>query len=139
MFVDNCPFCRITKNNNAILDRGEHSVAFLDINPIRSGHVLIIPKEHQPDFFELADDVLTDIMSLAKNIAKAQKIAFKPVKVGMLVAGFDVPHAHLHLIPMQDYHDLTSKQLLEGKVFRADLVELEQNERKLRDVLDRIS
>ena len=57
----------------------------------------------------------------------------------MLVAGFDVPHAHLHLIPMHDYHDLTSKQLLEGKVFRAERAELEKSKRKLRNALDRIS
>ena len=101
--------------------------------------MLIIPKEHQPDFFELADDVLNEIMSLAKKIAKAQKIVFQPVKVGMLVAGFDVPHAHLHLIPMEDYHDLTSKQLLEGKVSRADRVELEKNQHQLRDALYHIS
>ena len=76
MFVDNCPFCQIAKSNHAILDRGDRSVAFLDINPIRPGHVLITPKEHKPDFFELADDVITDIMYLAKRIAKAQKIVF---------------------------------------------------------------
>lgn len=139
MFVDNCPFCQIAKSNNAILDRGDRSIAFLDISPIRPGHILIAPKEHEPDFFELTDDVLTDIMYLAKRIAKAQKIVFQPVKVGMLVAGFDVPHAHLHLIPMHEYHDITSKQLLEGKVSRVDRAELEKSERKLRNALDRIS
>ncbi|MGK7937138.1 MAG: HIT family protein [Xenococcaceae cyanobacterium] len=139
MFVNNCPFCQIAKSNTAILEHREHSIAFLDISPIRPGHVLITPKEHKPDFFELSNDVLTEIMYLAKMIANAQKVVFQPVKVGMLVVGFDVLHAHLHLIPMHDYHDITSKQLLEGKAFRAESAELEKNKRQLKDALYHIS
>ncbi len=136
--MNNCPFCQIAQSNTTVIKSSDYSVAFLDINPIRPGHVLIVPKEHEPDFFNLPTHVLTDIMKLAKRIAKAQKLAFQPVKVGMLVAGFDVPHAHLHLIPMHDYHDITSKQLLEGKVYRAKQAELEENKCKLRDALQKI-
>ena len=136
--MDNCPFCQIIQSNTAVIESSDYSVTFLDINPIRPGHVLIVPKEHEPDFFNLPTHVLTDIMKLAKRIAKAQKLAFQPVKVGILVAGFDVPHAHLHLIPMHDYHDITSKQLLEGKVYRAEQAELEENKCKLRDALQEI-
>jgi diadenosine tetraphosphate (Ap4A) HIT family hydrolase len=82
--------------------------------------------EHEPEFFNLPDYVLADIMHLAKQIANAQQVIYQPIKVGMLVAGFDIPHAHLHLIPMHDYHDITSKQILEGSVNRVSYEALYQ-------------
>lgn len=134
-FVNDCPFCEVAGSEDAVLDAGAHSVAFLDINPIRAGHVLIVPKEHEPEFFDLPDLVISDVMRLAKRIAKAQRVAFRPTRVGMLVAGLDIPHAHLHLIPMHDYHDITSKRMIEGKISRASEAELEKSKHRLRKSL----
>lgn len=131
-----CPFCQLADNHDELLASNKYAVAFLDINPIRPGHVLIIPKHHEPDFFQLDDETHLDIMRLAKQIAKAQEQVFNPIKVGMLVAGMDVPHAHVHLIPMHDYHDVTSKQMLEGKVIRASDEELRESKDKLVQALD---
>ena len=125
-----CPFCQLVDNRDELLVVGAHSAAFLDVNPIRPGHVLVVPKEHEPDFFNLDDEVHLDIMRLAKRVARAQQRVFSPLRVGLLVAGLDVPHAHMHLIPMHDYHDVTSKRMLEGAVTRAGEGEL--NEHRLR-------
>ncbi len=132
-----CPFCQLVNEPEELLAVGAYSVAFSDVSPIRPGHVLVIPKEHEPDFFDLGDDVHLDITRLAKRIAKAQRRVFKPLKVGMLVAGMDIPHAHLHLIPMHDYHDLTSKKMLEGTVSRASDDELKVNRLELSEALRR--
>ncbi|BAY80646.1 histidine triad domain protein [Calothrix parasitica NIES-267] len=134
--MNNCPFCNLVKSDDALLEVGEYSVAFLDINPIRPGHVLIVPKNHEPDFFNLPDYILLDIMQLARRIAKAQEAVFQPIKVGMLVAGFDVSHAHLHIIPMHEYHDITSKQVLEASVSRASQAQLQKIKQLLQDALN---
>ncbi|BAY80648.1 histidine triad domain protein [Calothrix parasitica NIES-267] len=75
-------------------------------------------------------------MQLAKQIAKAQETIFQPVKVGMSVAGFDVSHAHLHVIPMHEYHDITSNQILKEKVQRVSNKELQDIKLQLQDVLN---
>ena len=80
--------------------------AFLDINPVVEGHVLVIPKEETDYLFDLSDSDLGGIMVFAKKVAKAIKQAIPCKRVGVAVIGFDVPHAHLHLIPLQSTHDI---------------------------------
>ena len=80
--------------------------AFLDINPLVEGHVLVIPKEETDYLFDLSDDVLGGIMSFSKKVAKAIQNAVSCKRVGVAVIGFDVPHAHIHLIPMQGMQDI---------------------------------
>lgn len=81
--------------------------AFLDINPMVKGHTLVIPKHETDYFFDIEDTELSDMMVFAKQVAKQLKIAFPSCeRVGVMVAGFDVPHAHVHLIPMQSMKDL---------------------------------
>ena len=96
---------------------------------------MVVPKIHEPEFFALPDHVHADIMRLAKRTARAQQRTFEPLKVGMLVAGMDVPHAHLHLVPMHDYHDVTSKRMLEGEVSRASDADLRESQRRLKNAL----
>ncbi|MCQ2202913.1 MAG: HIT family protein [Bacteroidales bacterium] len=74
--------------------------AFLDINPVAKGHVLVIPKREEDYFFDLTDEELGGIMSFAKRVAKAIKAAFPCNRVGVSVIGIDVPHAHIHLVPL---------------------------------------
>jgi len=79
--------------------------AFLDINPLVKGHVLVIPKAEVDYFFDLPDADLAGIQIFAKIVADAIKRAFPCVKVAQMVLGLEVPHAHIHLIPMQSEKD----------------------------------
>lgn len=80
--------------------------AFLDINPLKEGHTLIIPRREEDYFFDLDDIELAEIMVFAKRVADAIKKAFPCKKVGMAVFGLEVPHAHIHLVPMQNEGDM---------------------------------
>ena len=78
----------------------EEYYAFLDINPLTEGHTLVIPKREEDYIFDLTDDELAGMVVFAKRIAEKQKAVFGCKKVAMVVLGLEVPHAHIHLIPM---------------------------------------
>lgn len=80
--------------------------AFLDINPLKKGHTLVIPKKQVDYVFDLDDELYKDFFLFAKRVAKAIKKAYPCVKVGMAVIGLEVPHAHIHLVPMDEMGDL---------------------------------
>ena len=80
--------------------------AFLDINPLAKGHTLVIPRREVDYIFDLNDDELAAMTVFAKRVARAIKAAFPCRKVGMAVLGLEVPHAHIHLIPMQSEKDM---------------------------------
>ncbi|MCQ2067124.1 MAG: HIT family protein [Bacteroidaceae bacterium] len=84
----------------------EHCFAFLDINPMVKGHVLVIPKREVDYLFDLPDDELAELQLFAKRIAVAQKKVIPCQRVGQAVLGMEVPHAHIHLIPMQSEKDM---------------------------------
>jgi diadenosine tetraphosphate (Ap4A) HIT family hydrolase len=80
----------------------EACVAFLSINPIRRGHALIVPRAEVDHWIDLEPGLAAHLMGVAQHVAKAQQAAFRPVRVGMIIAGFEVPHTHLHVIPVED-------------------------------------
>lgn len=80
--------------------------AFLDINPVHPGHVLVIPKKETDYIFDLSDEELASLMLFAKRVAKAIKKAIPCKKVGITVIGLDVPHTHVHLVPMNTGADM---------------------------------
>jgi len=80
--------------------------AFLDINPLVMGHTLVIPRKGTDYLFDLSDDDYVGLMLFAKKIAIALKRTFPSCRVGMGVVGYDVPHAHIHLVPMDDERDI---------------------------------
>jgi len=84
----------------------ENYLAFLDINPLTSGHTLVIPKNEIDYIFDVEDDLLGGMMVFAKKIAKAIDIVCDCKRVGVAVLGLEVPHAHIHLIPINDLHDI---------------------------------
>ena len=84
----------------------EKFFAFLDIFPLREGHVLVIPKTETDNLFDLSDDYLSEIFLFAKPIAKAIEKSFDCNRCGMSVVGIEVPHAHMHLIPINTANDL---------------------------------
>lgn len=75
-------------------------IALLDIRPVVAGHTLVVPKEEIDYLFDLPDDLLAETMVFAKKIAKAMDKALSPVRTGVTVEGLEVPHAHVHLIPI---------------------------------------
>jgi len=81
-------------------------LAFLDINPIVKGHTLVIPKMETDYIFDLEDDVLGGLMVFAKKVAKAIDQAIPSKRIGLMVVGTEVPHAHIHLVPFQRESDI---------------------------------
>lgn len=80
--------------------------AFLDIFPLQKGHVLVVPKMEVDKVFELPDNYLSELLVFAKPIAKAIEDSFSCNRISMITVGLEVPHAHLHLIPINDAEDI---------------------------------
>lgn len=83
--------------------------AFLDINPVNWGHTLVVPKQETDYIFDIDDDRLAAMAVFAKKVAKAIKSAIPCRKVGVTVLGLEVPHAHIHLVPLQQEGDMDFK------------------------------
>jgi histidine triad (HIT) family protein len=83
--------------------------AFLDINPMTKGHTLVIPKLEEDYIFRLDDDTIAGLMVFSKKIALAIEKAVPCVRIGIAVLGMEVPHAHIHLVPLQKESDLNFK------------------------------
>ena len=88
------------------LAEDDRFLAFLDVRPIRPGHSLVIPKQEIDHFFDLPDDLLGDLMVFAKPVANAIRTVTGAARVGCVVVGVEVPHAHLHLVPVDGAHDI---------------------------------
>jgi histidine triad (HIT) family protein len=88
----------------------EHFFAFLDVFPLVIGHVLVVPKKETDYLFDLEDTDLASMMVFAKKIAKAQKLAIDCKRIGVAVIGLEVPHAHIHLVPMNTVNDINFTQ-----------------------------
>ena len=88
----------------------EKFYAFLDVFPIREGHTLVIPKSAIDKFFDLDEEYLREILVFAQPIAKAIEAAFQCNRCGMSVVGLEVPHAHMHLVPINSSQDLNFTQ-----------------------------
>ena len=98
-------------------------LAFLDINPLRRGHTLVIPKTETDQFFDLDEIYLSRILLFAKPIAKAIEKSFPCNRCGITVIGLEVPHAHMHLIPIDHINDMDfkkPKKKLSPEEFRDD-------------------
>lgn len=89
-----------------IIAEDEQFLAFLDINPLRLGHTLVIPKKEVDYIFDLEDELLKDMIVFAKGVSKKLKDNFTCKRIGMTVIGLEVPHAHIHLIPIDNLDDM---------------------------------
>lgn len=105
----------------------EKFYAFLDISPLAKGHTLVIPRKEVDYIFDLADDDIAELQVFAKRVAVALKAAFPCRKVAQVVLGLEVPHAHIHLIPMQSEADVD---------FRKEKLSLTEGE--FREIADKI-
>lgn len=84
--------------------------AFLDISPLAKGHTLVVPKQETDYFFNLDDALLSEIMLFAKTISKAIEQVVHCKRIGIAVIGLEVPHAHIHLVPLNTIYDIDFKK-----------------------------
>ena len=84
----------------------QRAVAFLSINPLKRGHTLVVPREEVDHWLDLDADLLAHLSEVARRVGRAQQRAFDPERVGMMIAGLEVPHVHLHVVPIDGVHDL---------------------------------
>jgi histidine triad (HIT) family protein len=88
------------------LAEDDRFLSFLDVRPVARGHALVIPKQEVDRFFDMDDDLLSDVLRFAKPVAEAIESVVPCKRVGLMVAGLEVPHAHLHLVPINQIGDL---------------------------------
>jgi histidine triad (HIT) family protein len=86
--------------------KDDSCVAFLSIRPLRPGHVLVVPREEIDHWIDLDVDLLAHLAETAQAIGKAQMAGFKPARIGVMLAGLEVPHCHIHVVPIRGVHDL---------------------------------
>jgi histidine triad (HIT) family protein len=86
--------------------KDDSCVAFLSIRPLRPGHVLVVPREEIDHWIDLDVDLLAHVAETAQAIGKAQMAGFKPARIGVMLAGLEVPHCHIHVVPIRGVHDL---------------------------------
>ena len=103
--------------------------AFLDINPLAKGHTLVIPRREVDYYFDMDDDEIAEMAVFVKRVAAAVKKAFPCRKVGMAVLGLEVPHAHVHLVPMQSEGDMN----FANPKLKLSAEEFEEIARKIRE------
>jgi len=86
--------------------RDDRCVAFLSIHPLKPGHTLVITRKELDHWIDLDADLARHVMGVAQAIGKALWQGFKPAKVGLIIAGLEIPHCHVHVVPIEGVHDL---------------------------------
>lgn len=101
-------FTRIIKGEipGRFVYRDDRCVAFLSIHPLAPGHTLVVPIDEVDHWLDLPTDLLSHLTLVAKEIGRAQQAAFQAARVGLMIAGLEVPHVHLHVVPLRTEADL---------------------------------
>ncbi len=112
--MDNCIFCKIIRGEIPSIKvyEDDRVLAFLDLRPIRPGHTLVIPKQHVDHFMDMDDDLSAHVVHIGNRISRKIRDTLAPPRVGVMVMGFEVAHAHYHVVPMWDSHDIASARQL---------------------------
>ncbi len=87
--------------------RDEHCVAFMSINPMAHGHTLVVPIEEVDHWVDAGPELAAHLFVVTRHIAHAQAAAFRPERVGVMIAGYEVPHAHVHVVPTNQMSELS--------------------------------
>lgn len=112
--------------------RDESCVAIMTIQPIRSGHVLVIPREEIDQWSDLPVETANHLMAVSHKIANAMKKVFPAKRIGLMIAGLEVPHTHIHLVPMDSMDDLSF-----AFARNAEQQELADAARRIQEALDK--
>ena len=115
-----CIFCAIASKKipASIVHEDDDFVAFLDVHPIRPGHVLIVSREHHAYFDDMPPALAADMMRMAQRFSKAMKNIHDVERIGLIFTGTDVAHVHAHLVPLREAGDITSTAYIEQKDLR---------------------
>lgn len=111
--------------------RDEHCVAFMSINPMAHGHVLVVPIEEVDHWVDASAELTAHLFAVTRIIGQAQQAAFSPRRVGVIIAGYEVPHTHVHVIPTDDMGQLS----FANAAASVDRDELESGAAAIRDAL----
>ena len=105
-----CIFCRIVAGDApaSVVYEDERVMALMNIRPIHPGELMVIPKEHVDHFCDLADDLACHMLAQAQRLSRNLRERLKPRRVGLVVHGFGVPHAHLIVVPLHEPNDIVS-------------------------------
>ena len=106
-----CIFCQIISKKipAKIVYEDDNSIAFLDINPLKAGHTLVVPKKETDYIYDLDDVQLAGLFLFSKKVAAAIKSVIPCNRIGVAILGLEVPHAHVHLVPMDTMEDVNFK------------------------------
>jgi histidine triad (HIT) family protein len=137
-----CIFCRIVAGEApaSVVYEDERVVAFMNIRPIRPGEFMVIPREHVDHFCDLADDLACHILVQAQRLSRNLRERLKPQRVGLVVHGYGVAHAHLVVVPQHGPDDITSARLAyrEGGQIKFGVKHLKESPREELDRLARL-
>ena len=119
----------------AFVHTDEFSVAFMSINPLNPGHTLVVPRQEIEDWLDCPPELRAHLMSVAAQIGSAINAEWNPEKVGLLIVGMEVPHLHIHLVPIWSESELN----FSNAPSNVDLNELEMVASRIRRHLDQVS
>jgi histidine triad (HIT) family protein len=124
-----CTICRIIRGEipSYKIFENKDFIAFLDINPINPGHLVVSPKKHIDYVFDLSEPIYSKIFKLAQKLSKPLKKITKAKRIGLAIEGFGISHVHLHLVPVNAGNELNPERAVKG-----NLKELELMAKKIR-------
>jgi len=129
--MEDCRFCDIIsrKVEDYILWENDNILALLDLTPFNPGHCMLIPKKHIDYFFDMDDDLYSEFFTIAKKLEEPLKQATNAKRIGLSLVGFEIPHAHLHLVPLHG-----PNQMFDPTIFKqAKPEDLKQVQEKIVD------
>lgn len=108
--VDTCVFCEIVSGRSpaSVVHEDDLSLCLMTLRPTRPGECMVIPKDHIDHFIDIPEELLAHLTKVTRSVGRALQSEFAPLRVGMVVHGFGVPHAHFILVPQHDVYDITS-------------------------------
>ena len=112
--------------------KDDQCVAFMSINPLRPGHVLVVPRMEVDHWLDCPNELRDHLMGVARTIGKAQQQVYRSERIGLMIAGLEVPHLHIHVVPMDSVNDLDFANAASS----VDAAELEQEAGSIRYILD---
>ena len=131
--MNNCIFCQIVEGKvpSSKVYEDEDVLAFLTIEAINPGHTLVMSKKHVEEFQDMDRQIYDKVMKTIQNVAKSIKKTYSPRRVGLLVQGFEVAHGHIHVVPLYEPTDVTSKKLLDGTALHPTPEEMKSESQKI--------
>ncbi|MDD9900028.1 MAG: HIT family protein [Alphaproteobacteria bacterium] len=140
---NDCIFCKIIhkKSPGHIVHEDALCTAFLPLKPINPGHVLVASQQHYDSFLDMPNDVALHITQTAREIGQRINKAYKPVKVGFSIVGFEVSHVHIHVVPLYKKYEITSStyaSIKNGRIAWTDESMHACSQDEQRDILARL-